>query len=307
MTKKIVASLILPCIIFIGCGSDGGSNSESDLTEPTSEPKSEIKSVDEVLKLSDVIYGAPQEIDFQNKTRMRLKRHKEIRNKLVKINSLQEKSETSSCSISGTVNTEILSNGSLTIIYDKCINNNVKTGLSSYYNGKLQTNSKGNQISFYGLTEILDYENYPQMSTYYDDIKMTFSVENDIEDIKINGKLDIHEHGDVVERMNYSEFTIKNNLINKSYYMAGNFSDKMRCHAEEHKYQTKNNDWLVEDITDSKKISSGTLHVDDLKYNYQKENVTVTKNNQQGTFIQQELIDGHNENKAQTECATSYL
>jgi hypothetical protein len=303
MTKKIVASLILPCIIFIGCGSDGGSNSKSDLTEPTSE----IKSVDEVLKLSDVIYGAPQEIDFQNKTRMRLKRHKEIRNKLLKINSLHEKAEASSCSISGTVNTEILSNGSLTIIYNECINHSVKTGLSSYYDGKLQTNSKGNQILFYGLTEILDYENYPETGTYYDDIKMTFSVEDGIEEIQINGKLNVNEHGDVVESMNYADFTIKNNLINKSYYMAGNFADKMRCHTEEHNYQTKNNNWLVEDSTNSKKISSGTLQIDELKYNYQKENVVVTKNNQKGTFVQQELIDGYNEKKDQTECSVSYL
>jgi len=295
MTKKIVVSLVLPCVMFIGCGSDGGSNSDKP------------KDVDEVLKLSNVVYSAPQNIDFQNKTRMTLKRHKKMRKKLLKIKSLQEKAETSSCSISGTVDVEKLANGSLVIFYHECINHNANTGLSEYYDGKIQTNSKGNEISFFSLREIPDYENYPKMGTYYDDIKMSYSSENSIEDIKINGQLDVYEGGDVVERMNYSNFTIKSNLMNKSYYMAGDFSDKMRCHAEKHNYKTKNNNWLVDDITDSKKISSGTLHVDDLKYDYKKESVVVTKENQQATFFQDELIDGYNENKAQTGCSVSYL
>jgi len=298
MTKKIVVSLVLPCMVLIGCGSDDKSSSES---------KSETKSVDEVLKLSDVVYSAPQEIDFQNKTRMRLKKHKKMRNKLLKIRSLQQKAETSSCDISGTVDVEMLTDGSLVVLYHECINRNTKTGLSEYYDGKIQTNSKGNQISFYNLTERPDYENYPKMGTYYKDIKMSYSSVEGIEDIKINGQLDVYEQDSVVERMNYSDFTIKSNSMNKSYYMAGDFADKMRCHSEEHKYQTKNNDWLIEDSTDSKKISSGTLHVDELQYVYQQENVEVTKKNQHGTFPQQELIDGHNENKAQTECSVSYL
>ena len=225
MTKKIVASLVLS-YIFIGCGSSG---------------KLDMMKTKEVLILSDIVFAKPKKINFQNK----------MRNKVLKINALQEKVETSVCGISGTVDIEELSDGTLTILYSDCVNYSSKTELSEYYNGKIQTNAKGNQISFYGLKEILDYENYPKTSTYYDNINISYSSEDGIEDIKINGKLDIYEDGDVVEKMSYSDFTMKTNLINRSYYMAGYFSDKTRCYAEKHLYETENSDWLVEDSLNS--------------------------------------------------------
>jgi hypothetical protein len=281
MTKKIVASLVLS-YIFIGCGSSG----ESDLTK-----------IKEVLKLSDIVFAKPQKINFQNK----------MRNKLLKINALQEKVEISSCGISGTIDIEELSDGTVTILYKDCINYSSKTELSEYYNGKVQTNAKGNQILFDGLTEILDYENYPKTSTYYDNINIFYSLVDSIEDIKINGKLDVYEHGDVVEKISYSDFTIKTNLMNRSYYMAGYFSDKTRCYAEEHLYKTENSEWLVEDTLNSRNWSSGTLYIDNVKYVYDGESVTVTKNNQQKIFTQQELRDEYNKNRDKTDCFTSYI
>jgi len=89
--------------------------------------------------------------------------------------------------------------------------------------------------------------------------------------------------------------------------MAGYFSDKTRCYTEEHQYKTENSDWLVEDTLNSKNWSSGTLYIDNVKYVYDGESVTVTKNNQQKIFTQQELRDEYNKNKAQTECSVSYL
>lgn len=281
MTKKIVASLVLS-YIFIGCGSSG---------------KLDMMKTKEVLILSDIVFAKPKKINFQNK----------MRNKVLKINALQEKVETSVCGISGTVDIEELSDGTLTILYSDCVNYSSKTELSEYYNGKIQTNAKGNQISFYGLKEILDYENYPKTSTYYDNINISYSSEDGIEDIKINGKLDIYEDGDVVEKMSYSDFTMKTNLINRSYYMAGYFSDKTRCYFEEHLYKTENNDWLVEDSLNSENWSSGTLYIDNVKYVYNGESVTVTKNNQQKTFTQQELRDEYNKNRDKTDCSTSYI
>lgn len=276
MIKKIVTSLILS-YIFIGCGSNG---------------KSDLTKIEEVLKLSDVVFARPQKINFQNK----------MHSRALKINALQKKVEISSCSISGIVDIEELSDGSLVVLYDECVNSNIKTGLSEYYNGKVQTNAKGNQILFDDLTEILDYENYPKTSTYYDTIKIIYSSVDSIEDIKINGKLDIYEDGEIVEEMGYFDFNIKTNLVNGSYYMAGVFLDKTKCYFEKHLYDTKNSDWLVEDSNNSKNLNSGTLYVDDIRYVYDGESVTVTKNNQEKIFTQQELRDEYNKNRDKTDC-----
>ncbi len=293
MKKLLILSAIVPSIFLVGCGSGGGSSDT---------PKKQT--VEGALKLGDVIYNAPADIDFNNKTRLTLKRQKRVYKKVSKVvNNILEK-ETLTCGVSGTYDVDIDAQNNISIFYNDCVEYNSDTGLNEYYYGTITMSSDAEHFTLYDYSEIPDYDNYSRTGTYYKDIRMYMHIEKNIEEFKIDGTMQYYKDGYVGETMTYSNIIMKNNTANKSWFFKGGFYDKVEggCFAENHVYDTQENDWLVENSTNSDYWSSGTLYVDSMRYVYHGDEVTVTKGDISTTFKQQELIDGLKEEKSSNNC-----
>jgi len=287
MKKLLILSAIVPSIFVIGCGSGGGDST----------PKKQT--VEAALKLGDVIYNAPQDIDFNNKTRLTLKRSTKIYSKVYS----QLEKETLSCGISGTYDAVQDSDGLISIIYNECVEYNQNTGLNEYYHGTISMSSDGENFRLYGYSEIPDYNNFGT-GTYYKDVKIYMHSEKGIDELKVDGTIEEYSNGYVGETMTYTNLVMKNNSKEKSWYFKGGFYDKVEnsCFTENHIYDTDNNDWLIESSTNDDYWSSGTLYVDSMRYVYSGDSVTVTKGDISTTFKQQELIDGLKEERSSTDC-----
>jgi hypothetical protein len=155
MKKLLSLSLILPSIILIGCGSGG------------SDKKGEKHTVEEALKISDVVFNAPRDIDFNNKTHLKLKStHKRI----AKL-GIKPKKESGTCDISGTFEIEEDSEGTISAVYYECVDHNEETGLNEYSNGAVTMSADQEYFTFFNYSEIPDYSNFGT-GTYYKDVKI---------------------------------------------------------------------------------------------------------------------------------------
>ncbi len=289
MKKRLVLSLILPSLLILGCGSGG-------------DKKNEVKqSVESALKIGEVVYNAPQDIDFNNKTRLTLKRGKKIYNKILKTNSNIQK-ETSACNTSGTYDFEQQSDGSMTITYNDCIDYNANTGLYEYTYGIITMSGDGEKFSFSNYSYIPDYYNNYGTGDYYKDVKISIHLENYITEMTIDGTYEEYKDGTPIETMVYNNLIIKENNQTNSFYFKGGFSDKIRCFNENHIYETDNNDWLIPSNTNSNYYQSGTIFVDATQYKYHGDMVTVRKGEKVGEFRQQELIDELNKKRNGEDC-----
>jgi hypothetical protein len=296
MKKLMVLSILISFILLIGCGSGGDNN------------KPKKQTIDEVLKVGDIVYNAPQNIDFNNKTgRLGLKRIKKMLNKSTlafqKMATQNQKARTFSCSVSGVYDSEENDDGSQSIFYNECVEYNKNTELNEYYHGMVSIASDKEHFRLYNYSEIPDYNNF-ERGTYYEDMRLYIHSENGIDEVNIEGTMKDYINGYVSETMTYSNMTIKNNTLTKSWYFKGGFYDKVEnsCFAENHIYDTDNNNWLIESSLNNNYWSSGTLYVDSIKYVYSGDSVTVTKGDISGTFTQQELLDELAKERNSTDC-----
>jgi len=293
MKKLLMLSVIVPSIFFIGCGSGGGSSDT---------PKKQ--SVEGALKLGDVIFNAPTDIDFNNKTRLTLKKQKKVYNKILKITNNNLEKETLACGISGTFDINVDAENTTSIFYNECVEYNPDTKLNEYYYGTITMKSDAEHFTLYNYSEIPDYNNDFGTGTYYKNINMYIHTANNVEVFQIDGTIEDYKNGVVAETMTYSNMLMKNNVLKKSWLYKGGFYDKVDggCFTQNHVYDTDTNNWLVENSNNSNYWSSGTLYVDSIKYVYNKDDVAVTKGDITTNFKQQELIDGLKDEKSATNC-----
>ena len=276
MKRVMFSTVILISGIFvIGCGSGDSKDS----------PKKE--SVDNVLKISEVVYNAPQDIDFKNKTRMQLKQQVNLMK--THFNSMQ-KAEVASCSDSGTISVETLADNSQYMYADNCIDYDSDTDKYEYMDGGIKVSADGNTMIITQFTDIPDAENYPKTGTYMDG-EMTYYTDGNIEEYYLDISMQTYNNAILEEDMKFYNFTLKYDNLRKASYFDGKYYYKSGCFQEDHTFKTDNNNWLVENSSNSNYYSSGTVTVDNIKYVYSGTDVTVTKDNKTRTFTQQELID----------------
>jgi hypothetical protein len=289
MKKIVLSSIMLVSGIFIiGCGS-GGSDSSN-----------KKESVDNVLKLSDVVYNAPQDIDFKNKTTMQLKRQVSLMKQ--QFGGSMQKADIYACSESGTMSTETFADNSQYIATDNCLNYDSDTGKYEYMNGKLELSADGNTLTITQLTDIPDAENYPTTGTYMDG-KVIYYVNGDIEESYLDISMQTYNNNILKEDIKFDNFTLKYDNFKQASYFDGRYYYKSGCFQEDHTFKTDSNNWLVENSTNSNYYSSGILTVDNIKYVYSGVDVTITKDNITKTFTQQEFIDELNkEHSSDSSC-----
>ena len=291
-TRKIfIPSLILSSILLTGCGSN--------------EDKDDGKqSVDAVLSKSEAATGTPSGIDFNNKTSLRLKREQKVYKKIVlKMGSILQKEEFA-CSESGTILYDKGEGDSFSAVFSECIDYDTDTKLYTYNDGSMMLTTDENNITniiFSNYYEIPDYNNHSDSGTYWH-ISLIASTEGNIEKSLIDGEMKSYKDGYSTEEEKFYKLIFKENIVKKTSLIKGGYSYKSGCLDENHVYDTKESDWLVEDRSNSDNWSSGTLYVDNAIYRYDGLNVTVEKQDKKGIFTQQELRDELKEKKNSTDC-----
>ena len=289
MKKRLVLSLILASLLIGGCGSGDSKKSDKKQT------------IENLLKIGDVVFNAPRNINFNNKTRMPTKRAKKLYKKILKENS-DIPNETTACDINGTFSYEQQIDGSIIGIYNNCIVYNNETGLYEYTHGTMTISADLENFAFYNYSYMPDYYNNYGTGDYYEDIKMSIHSENNITDIKIDGIYKEYKDNKPLETMVFNNLIIKENNQTNAFYFKGGFSDRIRCFNENHIYETDNNDWLVPSSTNPDYYQSGTLFVDATQYRYHGDMVTVRKGEKVGEFRQQDLIDELNKKRNGEDC-----
>jgi len=290
--KKIMFStvILISGIFVIGCGS--GEDTKD------SPPKSDV---DNVLKLSEVVYNAPRDIDFNNKTRMQLKRKVVLMKQ--RFGSMQ-KVEVEACSESGTFSYEIFADNSEYYSYDNCIDYDSDTDKYEYMHGSIKVSADGNTMIITQFTDIPDAENDSSTGTYTDGTIIDYTDGN-IEESYLDASIQTYNNDILEEDMEFYNFTFKYDNLRKASYFDGRYYYKSGCLKEDYTFETDNNNWLVENSINSDYYSSGTVTVDNIKYVYSGTDVTVTKDNKTRTFTQQELIDELNNIKNSSDSSCS--
>ena len=287
MKKIFISSLILSTILLVGCGSDDDTKDDSK------------QSVDAVLSKSEAASGTPSGVDFNNKTSLRLKREQKVNKMVLKMSENFYKEETIACSYGGALSYDTVNKK---ISYSKCIDYNSKTQLYEYHDGVMQLSQDEESVAFSNYYEELDYLNNPDTGIYWH-IDVLFSKENNIENSLIDGEMKSYKNGYYIEEEKFSKLTLKEDIVNKKWFIKGGYSYKGGCLDENHIYNTKKTDWLVEDKDNSNYWSSGTLYIDNATYRYNNLDVTVEKQDKKGIFRQQELIDELERKKNSTDCS----
>lgn len=287
MKKIFISSLMLSSILLVGCGSDDDTKDDSK------------QSVDAVLSKSEAASGTPSGVDFNNKTSLRLKREQKVNKMVLKMSENFYKEETIACSDGGALSYDAVNKK---ISYSKCIDYNSETQLYEYHDGVMQLSQDEESVAFSNYYEELDYLNNPDTGIYWH-IDVLFSKENNIENSLIDGEMKSYKNGYYIEEEKFSKLTLKENIVNKKWFIKGGYSYKGGCLDENHLYNTKETDWLVEDKDNSNYWSSGTLYIDNATYRYNNLDVTVEKQDKKGIFKQQELIDELERKKNSTDCS----
>jgi len=292
--KRVMFStvILISGIFIIGCGSGGDTDSKDS-------PKK--SSVDTVLKLSEVVYNAPQDIDFKNKTRMQLKRQVTLMK--TQFNSMQ-KADVVACSESGTMSVETFADNRQYISTDNCLDYDSDTGKYSYMDGSIEMSADGNTMTITRFTDIPDANNYPSTGTYMDG-KMTYYTDGNKEESYLDISMQTYNNAILKEDIKFYNFTLKYNNNKKSSYFDGRYYYKSGCFNEDHTFKTDNNHWTVENSINSNYYSSGTVTVDNIKYLYSGTEITVTKDNKTKTFTQQAFIDELNNKKNSSDSSCS--
>ncbi len=277
--KKIlwIGLLILSSILIMGCGS---SDSKDD--------NKETSSVENVLKKSEVAFNAPKEIDFTNKTNMRLKRVQKLYKTSLEEGKRAYK-EVISCDIAGNYTLERDNTGTTYIYYSDCIYTNKETNILTYVNGTVAVSRDKTTVKFLDFEEIPDI-NYDATGTYTN-IEISFQETGSLSAFFLDGRVEDYAEGKLVSSVSFSKLLIKREQVKEAWFMKGGFSYKEGCLSENHIYDTDPNNWLIEHDANSDFWKSGTLYVDNYTYKYSGENVTVYRGEKQGTFSQQELLD----------------
>ena len=287
ITKIFISSLVLSSILLIGCGSDDDKDDDKE-------------SVDTVLSKSEAATGTPSGIDFNNKTSLRLKREQKIYKMALKMGSIMQKEELLACSESGTLSYDEIDKK---VSYSQCMDYNDETKLYEYHDGIMNLSEDETSVIFSNFYEELDYVNYPDTGIHWH-IEVSFSKEGNIENSLINGEMKRYKNGYYTEEEKFSKLILKENIIKKTLFIEGGYAYKSGCLDENHIYNTKETDWLVENKDQSNKWSAGTLYIDNAIYRYHGLDVTVEKQDKKGEFTQQELLDEIERKKNSTDCIT---
>jgi len=276
MKKLILISSILA--IFVGCGS-----SSKDSNSPTN--NNSDSSVSDLISKSSTVKSAHFTQTFRNRASTtstgKMQR---------KFNKLE--AGIYPCSYSGTYTITISEEADI-IEYMQCIEQDSSTNKYLFQNGRVGYAEKNN-IFVYGFEDYLyipDYENHSETGEHYQSLVMAFSSSSTEEKFFINGGMDIYKEGKVVEKLSYTDFLYRENLQTKAIYVEGKTSNKALCLNENHQYKTSVNAWLVPYDNNQDYFKSGTIVIDDMKYVYNNDKVTLYKDGKSGTFTQKEILE----------------
>jgi len=290
MKNLILISSVLA--IFIGCGS-----SSEDSNSPTN--NNSDSSVSDLISKSSTVKSAHFTQTFRNRasTTSTGKMQRKFFNK--------QETGVYPCSYSGTY-TVTISEEANTIEYMQCIEQDSSTNKYLFQSGTIGY-AEENNIFVYGFEDyfyIPDYENHSGTGEYYQSLIMAFSSSSTEDKFFINGGMDIYEEGKVVEKFSYTDFLYRENLQTKAIYVEGKTSDKALCLNESHQYKTSENDWLVPYDNNQDYFKSGTIVIDDMKYVYNNDKVTLYKDGKSGTFTQKEILEKQEALVNNDSCAT---
>jgi len=304
--KKILTAMSISTLLFIGCGSSGGggsssSNPNTNNNNPT-DNNDNGNTASELLTKGRVVNGASQGMAFRNRsgTTSASKMYLKLKNSKVE-------SGIFSCGISGTI-TISKNETSQTDEMQQCIYYDEATKKTVSENGTAIYGEKDNlKISLYqNYLYIPDYENKPQFGFYYNEFGIVFVEENKEEGIYINGDKGIVENLKIVELLEYKDFFYFEKQRNSSFYLQGSFKNTFTCFSETNTFQTDENNWLVPHDTNDDYLKSGTITINDLKYVYKGENVTLSQNGKTEIFVQSEVLESFAETSGKRDCSNQH-
>lgn len=295
--KKIVALsgvLVMTSSLFVGCGS----SDKGDSSEPVTNNNGNNSEASELLGKARSVNGASTEMTFRNRanTRSASKMHQKLYKSSLEAGIY-------SCSKSGTFEVTISDIGDTFISYSNCIY--VEEDKHVYEDGTVGYGNSENptKYAFLKYTYIPDFENYPQTGEYTEELFIAFYSENNEEIFYINGKMDLYDKGDIIEKLAYSEFFYKENTQTNAFYVEGALSDTFKCFAENYTYKTSEENWLVPHDTNPDYYKSGIININGMTYTYNGENVTLSENGKTATFTQEKVLESFKETSTKSDCS----
>jgi hypothetical protein len=266
--------------LLIGCGSDGGSD------------KPEKKTFDDLSKISSNFNQSSRVQQAQNSrvttTKMSKKLKKHSTNSFKKI-STNNKIEEYECPLGGSYTYEersdvIIENNS------ECIYTDKETGLNVYENGKVAYYTNEDKLiyenyAYAGDTTNLDSEGY-YVGWVAEYLETIYKESNNLINMRIHGGTIDYLKDQPAEHMTYTNFIIKNNTSNNSWYYEGSYTFKVSCYSEQYSMKTKDDDWLIES---GDFYTKGTIDINNIRYSYNGSQVTLSTQDEEGIFEQDEL------------------
>jgi len=293
-------SLILALFIALqGCGSSSSSDSSGG------------QSSSDLLKLSDVTMETPSGIQFNNQA------NSSTSAKMInKLKSVYQKFNKRSddgiytCDIGGTLQ-QTTDDNNVTWKYSSCINYNSQSSKYEYIDGIMEYgNYEGYPfIKFTKYSMVPDYENSPNTGNYYEDILAMYK--NKTASDPSNGVYLTGSGAEVTDNQITNSYEYKDMLFmqknRNSFYIDGSYKFKIgSCDTVESLYKMNDNTWLTTNPNNPDYIDSGTIYVNGVKYVFNGDKVTITKNSKTNTFTQQEFIKANRDKYYGQSCSTKY-
>jgi hypothetical protein len=156
------------------------------------------------------------------------------------------------------------------------------------------------------FTYISNYIDYPDSKIKIKNLVFAGANIEYVGDVEYtNGDLSYFEEGKRVESLEYKDLIYLENKATKTYLINGTVKDTFECFSENYIYEMdmENIDtWLVKNDSNSDYWKSGTITINGLKYVYEGENVTLSKNEETETYPQQEILENFNEVSTKSDC-----
>jgi len=282
MKKKLVIASLSASILtllLIGCGDAGDDEKEK-------------KEFSDLSKIS-ISFNQSSRIEQSQNSRIttnKMSRHKEKQSfRKVSSNKLEEYE----CPLGGSYSSET-EDGVTIENNDQCIYTDTDTGLNVYENGKVAYYDSGKVIYenyFYSSDTSESYYFEGTEEAYYtgwttDYFVMDFAQEGNIQEMKLHGSTTDYIKDEPLQELTYTNFIVKWNESADSWYYEGSYLFKVLCYSEQYSLQTKDDDWLVES---GDYFTKGTIDINNIRYSYHGSKVTLSTQDEEGTFEQDAL------------------
>ena len=277
--------LVLATLIFVGCGSSDKKDSNSDDTV-----------VDSLLAKAGSVKSNNVAQRFSNNSQ---------RNSTSKVQRKSEKDGVYACDVSGTEERQTTEEGDLIKYFEACIDVDLDDGRKYFQDGIMAIGSDSDTEVYYfrEYTYIADIEKSNDTGYYNNELVVGFATSAQAKVYYLNGDESYVENGQIKENFLYRDFIYGENSETTDFRVSGEYEYKSKCFSEKYSYETLKN--LIPSTDKPDYYESGTIIVNGIKYVYDNNKVTLSKDGKSETFIQQELLDHQKEVTGDTSCSST--